>query len=85
LRLRHCAKSVQANAHPFDFDAVVATSPIAVVGEHERKQTDEAEARRGADLIRTRNAAKNKARKPLGLIDPERLIKALRYLQEHPK
>jgi hypothetical protein len=52
-----------------------------------RNQTDEAEARRGADLIRTRNAAKkqDKARKPLGLIDPERLIKALRYLQEHPK
>jgi hypothetical protein len=45
-------------------------------------QTNEAEAKRGANPIRTRNAAKkpDKARKPLRLIDPERLIKALRYL-----
>ena len=53
----------------------------------DQSQTSEAEAKRGADPIRTRNAAKkpDKATKPLGLIDPERLIKALRYLQEHPR
>jgi hypothetical protein len=53
----------------------------------DQNQTNEAEAKRGADPIRTRNAAKepDKAKKPLALIDPERLIKALRYLQQHPR
>jgi hypothetical protein len=53
----------------------------------DQSPTNEAEAKRGAGPIRTRNAAKkpDKAKKPLGLIDPERLIKALRYLQEHPR
>jgi hypothetical protein len=52
----------------------------------DRNHTNEAEARRGADPARTRNADKkpDKAKKPLELIDQERLIKAIRYLQEHP-
>jgi hypothetical protein len=53
----------------------------------DRNHTNEAEAKWGADPIRTQSAAKkpDKAKKPLGLIDRERLIKALRYLQDHPR
>ena len=53
----------------------------------DRNQTNEAQAKRGADPIRMQSAAKkpDKAKKPLGLIDQERLIKAIRYLQEHPR
>jgi hypothetical protein len=50
-------------------------------------QTDEAEAKRGADPARARNAAKKRdePKRQVGQIDPERLIKAIRYLHEHPK
>jgi hypothetical protein len=53
----------------------------------DRNQTNEAEGKRSADPARTRNAAKkpDKAKEPLGLIDPDRLITALRYLQQHPR
>ena len=50
-------------------------------------QANEAEAKGRAEPARTRNAGKkpDKARKQAGQIDPERLSKAIRYLQEHPK
>jgi hypothetical protein len=53
----------------------------------DRDRTDEAKAKRGANPAGTRNVGKklDKARKPLGLIDHERPIKAIRFLQEHPK
>jgi hypothetical protein len=49
--------------------------------------TNKAEAKRGAEPARTRNAAKkpDETNKKAGQIDPERLIKAIRYLHEHPK
>jgi hypothetical protein len=50
-------------------------------------QTNEAEAKGCAKPARTRNSEKkpDKARKQAGQIDPERLSKAIRYLQEHRK
>jgi hypothetical protein len=50
-------------------------------------QANEAEAKRGAEPARARNAPKKSAKviRQAGQIDPERLLKAIRYLQEHPK
>jgi hypothetical protein len=50
-------------------------------------QANEAEAKRGAKPARTRKAPKksDKVIKQAGPMDPERLIRAVRYLQEHPK
>jgi hypothetical protein len=50
-------------------------------------KANEAEAKRGAEPAGTRNAPKksDKVIKQAGHIDPERLIKAIRYLHKHPK
>jgi hypothetical protein len=50
-------------------------------------QSNKAEAKRGAEPVRKRNAPKksDKVIKQAGQIDPERLIRAVRYLQEHSK
>jgi hypothetical protein len=53
----------------------------------EINQSNKAEAKRGAKPSPTRNAPKksDKVVKQAGQIDPERLIRAVRYLQEHSK
>jgi hypothetical protein len=54
---------------------------MTVVGEH-----GDAEAKRGVVTARNRNSLKKSAViKQTEQIDSERLIKAIQYLQEHPK
>jgi hypothetical protein len=53
----------------------------------EAGQSNNAEAKRDAKPVFKRNAPKksDKVIKQPGQIDPERLIRAVRYLQEHSK
>jgi hypothetical protein len=48
-------------------------------------QANEAEAKRGVGSARNRNSLKKSEVKQTEQIDSERLIKAIQYLQEHPK
>jgi hypothetical protein len=67
---------------------VSTISPPTAVGESmEAGQSNNAEAERDAKPVFKRNAPKksDKVIKQSGQIDPERLIRAVRYLQEHSK